>query len=84
MTAPELVIAQVKSVPVDMATAVVFVPKSTLTGEFLLEFEPSPSWPRLLRPQQLTEPSVRIAQLWLLPFEIAAVWWPPKFTVPFD
>ena len=79
-----LVIAHDESIPVEMATAVVFVPISMLVGAFLFALEPSPTCPTLFLPQQLTEPSVRMAQLWLLPSEIVAGMLLPRSTVPFD
>ena len=60
----------------------VLVPRSTLTGEFLFALDPSPSCPTLFLPQQLTEPSSSIAQLWELPSEIAAAILLPRSTVP--
>ena len=60
----------------------VLAPRSTLTGAFLFALDPSPSCPTLFLPQQLTEPSVRMAQLWLFPSDIAAGMLVPKSTVP--
>ena len=57
-----LVIAHDESVPVEMAAAVVFAPKSTLAGAFLFALEPSPTCPTLFLPQQPTEPSVMMVQ----------------------
>jgi len=74
--------AQVKSMLAEIATAVLFKPRLTETGVFRLMLEPSPSCPRLFLPQHLTEASSRIAQLWLLPLEIAIATLFPKSTVP--
>ena len=54
--------AQEKSLLLEIETAVLFTPKSTETGEFLLLLELSPNWPLLFLPQQETEPSSRITQ----------------------
>ena len=72
LTDPSSRITQVWTYPADIATAVRPVPRLEVwVGVYRLVVFPSPSWPEVPVPQQLTEPSSRMAQLCVSPDEIA-------------